>query len=157
MKKFIKHMLDFLNSNEKDSIKFEIFNQSNSEIVNSFDNHIKQFNNNEKVNSLTFSSFGAFITAYSKKHRTYELTCPFFKQGEEIGTANIIIVMEANLKILEKIFENKFKIVAFYVEHNEVGCIYENKKGNLDYFIEKSLIEIITIKDVTVDLSLLAL
>lgn len=148
-------MLEFLTQNEKNSIKFEEFKKEHNLIVTSFDTNIKKYNMNQSIGQFTFASLGSYIKSYSKKHRTYEIACPFFHNGEDCGIANIVIVMEPNIKILEKLYEQKLRIIGVYFEDNEMGCIYQNKKGNLDYFVEKALIEMVSIKDVTVDLSLL--
>lgn len=150
MKKFIKQMIEFYCQTEKDSIAFEQFKKDNYDLVSSFNNEVH--NKDNINNSFSFSSHNARIKKFSKKHRTYELSCPFFKDGEELGTANIFIIMEPTIKSFEKIFENNFRIIGLYIKENQIGCIFENKKGELDFFVAETLIEMITVKDVIVDI-----
>lgn len=154
MKKFIKQMLVYLNQVEKNSIEFEQFKKDNLSLVSSFNDEIHK--KDDTVQGFTFSSFSSTVKSFSKKHRSYELSCPLFKNGEELGVANIFFIMEPHIKTIEKIFENKLTIVGIYIENNEIGCIYKNKKGALDYFVEKTIIEMVTVKDVTVDISLIS-
>ncbi len=155
MKKFIKQMLIFLNQEEKNSIEYEKFKNENKSFVSSFNDIVHEKELDSNIEKFQFSSLNSYIRKYSKKHRAYEFSCPFYKNNDLIGLANILIIMEPTIKAFEKIYENNCRIIAIYFDKGEIGCIYENKKGTLDYFIEKTLIEMITVKDVTVDISLI--
>lgn len=154
MKKFLKQMTAFFNEEEKNSLKYEQFKKDNESLVNSFNAVIHSHASpDERTHEFLFKSLSARVKNHSKKSSSFEISCPFFKNNEEIGRANIIFVTTAPVKIIEKLHEHKTRILGIYFEDDHIGCMYETKKGHVDYFYEKALLDVVSLKDVTVDLS----
>lgn len=156
MKKFLKQMTAFFNEESKNSLKYEQFKKDNELLVYSFNNVVHEHAlNDEHICSFTYKTLGSRVKNCYKKNHSFEISCPFFKDKEEIGRANIVFVTSESSKVIEKLYENKTRILGIYFEHNHIGILYETKKGTADYFYDKAVLEIVSLKDVTVDLSLL--
>lgn len=156
MKKFLKQMAEFFNEKEKNSLKYEQFKKDNELLVNSFNNTVhEQASSDPRIKEFTFKTLGSRVKNCFKKNCSFEISCPFFKDGEEIGRANIVFVTSSPSKSIEKFYEHKTRILGIYFENGYIGGLYETKKGSVDYFYDKAVLEIVSLKDVTVDLSFL--
>lgn len=156
MKKFLKQMVGFLNEHEKNSLKYEQFKKENELLVNSFNTTVhEQASSDPHVRDFRYKTLGARVKNYNKKNSSFELSCPFFKDNEELGRANIVFVTSSPSKSIEKFYENKTRIVGIYFENGYIGGLYETKKGTVDFFYDKAVLEIVSLKDVTVELSYL--
>jgi hypothetical protein len=156
MKKFLKQMAGFFNEESKNSLKYEQFKKDNELLVNSFNNTVhEQASSDPHVRDFTYKTLGSRVKNCYKKNCSFEISCPFFKDGEELGRANIVFVTSSPSKSIEKLYDNKTRILGIYFENGYIGGLYETKKGSVDYFYDKAVLEIVSLKDVTVELSLL--
>lgn len=158
MKKFLKQMVGFLNEHEKNSLKYEQFKKDNELLVNSFNKTVHDSASADAdahVRDFTYKTLGARVKNCYKKNCSFEISCPFFKDNEELGRANIVFVTTSASKSIEKFYENKTRLLGIYFENGYIGGLYETKKGTVDFFYDKAVLEIVSLKDVTVELSYL--
>lgn len=153
LKKFLKDCIRLYKDiqNEQFDDLFEDFQKDNKDLLKSFSDTIQEFTGH----SYTFNPLNGKVSAISKKENAYQICTSFFKEMDDMGDANVLMVMRKPSKMFTKLFEKNYEIFGIYIIDHKIAVIYFDKNKKLDFYIEDNTVEHIVIQSVTVDIEAL--
>jgi len=150
MKKFMKDCIKLYENIQEPEFDelFAGFSEDSFDVLYSFDTMVQRFSSQP----FMFDAKDGKITAVSKNENAYQIRASFYKDKEDMGDANLMLVMRKPSKIFNKLFENNNELFGIYFIDHKIGILYFTKKGKLDFHIEENTVENILIRSVTVDI-----